>query len=128
MISSILIAAAEGFEPEEKARLIDKIAADSQQDRDRGKPTKGRGRSRDRQSPGASPHAPRGPSDDLEARIGPKLIFSINELAALADRSPATVFRLLRLGRLPFIHVGGSRCFTRAVVLNFLRRGTQAAA
>jgi hypothetical protein len=128
MVSSISIAASEGFEPQEKLPLIDEIAPDSQQERDRGKPTKERGRSRDRQGPGASPHAPRGSADDLEARIGPKLIFSINELAALADRSPATIFRLLRVSQLPFIQVGGSRCFTRAVVLNFLRRGTQAAA
>jgi excisionase family DNA binding protein len=120
MVSSIVIAA-EGFEPEEKRWLIDEIAADSQQERDHDKPTRKHGRLRT----GASLHDP---SDDLEARIGPKLIFSINELAALADKSPATIFRLLRLGQLPFVQVGGSRCFTRAAVLNFLRRGTQAVA
>ena len=128
MVSSIAIATAEGFEPEEKRLLIDEIAADSQHERDRGKPIKERLRSRDRQGAAASPHAPRGPPDDLEVRIGSKLIFSINELAALADKSPATIFRLLRLGQLPFVQVGGSRCFTRAAVLNFLRRGTQTAA
>jgi excisionase family DNA binding protein len=117
MGSSIAIAAA----PKEKRRLIDEIAADSQQERDRSKQTKERGRSR----AGASPHAP---PDDLEVRIGPKLIFSINELASLAHKSPATIFRLLRADQLPFVQVGGSRCFTRAAVLNFLRRGTQAAA
>jgi hypothetical protein len=62
--------------------------------------------------------------DDLDERIGPKLLFSISELAMLADRSPATIFRLLRLGLLPFVQVGGSRCITRAIVLDFLRRGT----
>ena len=88
MVSSIAIAAAEGFEPEEKRLLIDEIAADSQHERDRGKPIKERLRSRDRQGAAASPHAPRGPPDDLEVRIGSKLIFSINELAAPTSRRP----------------------------------------
>jgi hypothetical protein len=108
MISSIAIAAAEGFERGQKLPLTDEIAAKSGD------------APRDRQHRGRTP-----PPDDLEERIGSKLIFSINELAALADRSPATIFRLLRLGLLPFVWVGSSRCFTRAVVLNFLRHGTR---
>lgn len=129
MVSSIAMAAAEGFEPEEKPRRIDAIAASSQPKRDDpAKPSKDRGSWRGRRHTAASPHAPRGPPDDLEERIGSKLFYSISELAALADRSPATVFRLLRLGQLPFVQVGGSRCFTRAIVLDFLRRGTQRAA
>jgi excisionase family DNA binding protein len=95
MVSSIAIATAEGFEPEEKPRLIDVP----------------RGRRRP-------------PPDDLEERIGSKNFYTINELAALADRSPATIFRLLRLGLLPFVQVGGRRLFSRAIVLDFLRRGT----
>jgi excisionase family DNA binding protein len=106
MISSIAIVAAEGSGPEEMP-----VTA---------RPPTKRGGALSRQRASAP--------DDLEERIGSKLIFSINELAALADRSPATIFRLLRLGQLPFVQIGGSRCFTRAAVLNFLRRGTQATA
>ncbi len=71
----------------------------------------------------SSPREP--PADDLEERIGNKLVFSIAELAELADRSPATIFRLLRLGLLSSIRIGGYRRFTRATVLDFLRHGTR---
>jgi hypothetical protein len=122
MVSSIAIAAAQGVELKEKPRLIDKIAASSQHKSDLAESPK-EPLSHPRRG-GNRPH-PRGPPDDLEERIGGKLIFSINEVAALADRSPATIFRLLRLGLLPCIQVSGSRCFTRAMVLDFLRRGTR---
>lgn len=126
MVSSIAIAAAEGVELMEKPRLVDEIAASSQPKNDElAKPSKNHGGQRGRQHAEVSSHAPRGPPDDLEERIGSKLFYSINELAMLADRSPATIFRLLRLGQLPFVQVGGSRCFTRAIVLDFLRRGTR---
>ena|ERR1700722_18871345 len=125
MVSSIAIAAAEGVDLKEKPRLIDKLSANSQQSSGPADPSREPDAPRSRPRRGSTPHAPRGPLDDLEQRIGSKLIFSINELAALADRSPATIFRLLRLGLLPFVPVGGSRCFTRAIVLDFLRRGTR---
>ena len=124
-VSSVAIAAAEGVDLKEKSRLIDKIAANSQPDSDPAEPSRKRSGTHSRQHVGASSHAPRGPPDDLEERIGSKNFYSINELAVLADRSPATIFRLLRLGLLPFVPVGGSRCFTRAIVLDFLRHGTR---
>jgi hypothetical protein len=125
MVSSIAIAAAEGFEPEEKPRVIDEIAADSQPQSGPAKLPSKYSRPLSRQRASGSPHAPRGPpDDDLEERIGSKNFYSINELAKLSDRSPATIFRLLRLGLLPCVRVGGCRCFTRAVVLDFLRNGT----
>jgi hypothetical protein len=87
MVSSIAIAAAESFEPEEKPRLVDEIAASSQpKSADQAKPSKNRGGAHNRQRLAASPHAPRGPSDDLEERIGPKLLYSIAELARKAAR------------------------------------------
>jgi excisionase family DNA binding protein len=98
MVSSTAIAAAEGFEPEEKPPL----RPDTHSRKRREGPWK----------------------DDLEERIGSKNFYTINEIAALADRSPATIFRLLRLGRLPFVQVGGRRLFSRRIVLDFLRRGT----
>ena len=73
----------------------------------------------------SSPHFPRESPDGLEEQLGDQAIFSVNELAKLANRSAPTVFRLLRLGQLSFVQVGGSRCFTRAIVLDFLRRGTR---
>jgi hypothetical protein len=109
----------------EKPQLIDEIAASSQLSSGAAESPKERDAPQGRPRRGGTPHAPRGPPDDLEERIGPKLVFSINELAALADRSPATIFRLLRLGLLPFVWVGSSRCFTRAIVLEFLRHGTR---
>ena len=63
--------------------------------------------------------------DDLEDRIGDKLLYSIKDLAELSDRSPATIFRYLRLGQLQCIQSGGIRRFTRAAVLDFLRNGTR---
>ena len=73
-----------------------------------------------------APQSPRGPpDDDLEERIGDKLLFSINDLAELADKSPASIFRYLRLGLLSCVTVGGYRHFTRAAVLDFLRNGTR---
>jgi hypothetical protein len=116
--------AAEGVEPEERPRLIDNIAAESQPESEPAKPPGKHGKPLNRQRASESPHSPRSPPDGLEQLIGSKLIFSINDLAQLADRSPATIFRLLRLGLLPCIQVSGSRCFTRAMVLDFLRNGT----
>lgn len=127
MVSIIASNIAEGFEPEKKPRLIDEIAA-NQQNCGLSEPSRERDPPRDRPRRGGTPRTPRVDADDLEERIGSKLIFSINELAKLADRSPATIFRLLRLGLLPFVPVGGSRCFTRAIVLDFLRRGTRRSA
>jgi hypothetical protein len=126
MASSIAIAAADGVEPEERSRLVDKIAEDSQPKRELlAKPSKERAGAHSRRHASVSSHAPRGPpDDDLEERIGSKLIFTVTDLAALADRSAATIFRLMRLGSLPYVQLGGSRCFTRATVLNFLRHGT----
>ena len=124
MVSIIASNTAEGFEPEEKPRLIDEIAATAQRNCGLSEPSRAHP-PRDLRRRGETPRTPRVYADDLEERIGPKLIFSINELAKLADRSPATIFRLLRLGLLPFVPVGGSRCFTRAIVLDFLRQGTR---
>jgi hypothetical protein len=124
MVSSIAITAAEGFEPDEKPRLIDKIATNSERNCGPTESSKEHEALR-RPRRGGTPQVQRGPPDDLEERIGPKLIYSISELAALADRSPATIFRLLRLGQLQFVWVSSSRCFTRAIVLDFLRRGTR---
>jgi hypothetical protein len=101
MISRITIAATDGVE---LAKL-----------------EKNRGGWHGRRHIGASLHSP----DGLEERLGSQLVFSVNELAELASRSPATIFRLLRLKQLPFIQVSGSRCFTRAVVLDFLRYRTR---
>jgi excisionase family DNA binding protein len=106
--------------------VIDEIAAASQP---AGKPEsrpKSYGGDTRRFRASVVPQSPRGPpiDDDLEERLGDKLLFSINELADLTDRSPATIFRLLRLGQLQSVQVGGVRRFTRATVLDFLRRGT----
>ena len=125
MISSIALAAAEGVEPKEKPRRIDMIAEDSQRpEPDIALPAKTREAMR-RQRAASSPHAPRGPPDDLEERIGNKNLYSVADLARLADRSPATIFRLLRLRLIGFVQVGGQRRFTRAIVLDFLRNGTR---
>jgi hypothetical protein len=124
MVSIIASNTAEGLEPKEKPRLNDEIAAAAQRKCDVSGPSRAQP-PRDLPRRSETPRTPRGYADDLEERIGPKLIFSINELAKLADRSPATIFRLLRLGLLPFVTVGGSRCFTRAIVLDFLRQGTR---
>lgn len=126
MISSFAIAAADGIQPAEKPRAIDKIAEKSQAQSDNPpKPSEKRSGWHGRRHVSSSPHAPRGPPDGLEERLGSQLVFSVNELAELANRSPATIFRLLRLGLLEHIRVGGSRCFTRAIVLDFLRHGTR---
>jgi hypothetical protein len=125
-VSSTAIGVAEKVEEKEESRLIDDIAANSQpQWVDPPKPSKSRGGWHGRRHVSSSPHAPLGPPDGLEERLGSQLVFSVNELAELANRSPATIFRLLRLGLLEHIQVGGSRCFTRAIVLDFLRRGTR---
>jgi excisionase family DNA binding protein len=128
MVSVFAIAAADGLEPEDRPRLVDKIIADSQ--------PVGSEPARKRFGGGrpfrasVAPQSPRGPpvDDDLEERLGKKLHFSIGELADLAGKSPATIFRYLRLGQLPYIRVGGHRRFTRAVVLDFLRNGMRRAA
>jgi hypothetical protein len=134
MVSSIAIAVADGFEPDEKPRLTDKIAANSQPGGWPGsepekRPRKDYGGDTRRFRPSVAPPAPRGPpvDDDLEERIGDKLLFSINELAALTGKSPATNFRYLRLGQLSCVTIGGFRHFTRSTVLRFLRYGTEAA-
>ena len=126
MVSHIAIAAgAEGFEPKKKSRLIDEIAENSQPESEPEQVPNNYGGDTRRFRASVAPQSPRGPpADDLEERIGPKLVFSIAELAELADRSPATIFRLLRLGLLPCIRIGGYRRFTRATVLDFLRHGT----
>jgi hypothetical protein len=130
MVSSTAITAAQGFQPKEKPRLIDDIAEKSQPERDDpAKPSKAHDAPLGRPRRAGTPHAPRGPpDDDLDERIGPKLIFSISDLARLADRSPATIFRLLRLAQLDCVQVSGSRCFTRAIVLDFLRNGSRRSA
>ena len=125
MVSSIAIIAAEGFEPEKKPRLVDEIAANSQPLSESEQRSKNYGGDTRRFRASVARQSPRGPpDDDLEERIGRKLVYSINELAELADRSPATIFRLLRLGQLPSIRIGGYRRFTRKMALDFLRQGT----
>jgi hypothetical protein len=124
MVSSIAIVAAEGFEPEEKPRLIDEIAANSQPVSK--PPPKNYGGDTRRFRASVAPQSPRGPPhDDLEERLGDKLLFSVNDLAELASKSPASIFRYLRLGMLSCITVGGCRHFTRSAVLRFLRYGTR---
>ena len=127
MVSSIAMAAAEGFEPAEKPSLVDEIAANSQpKSADQAKPSSKYSRPLSRQRASVAPQSPRGPpDDDLEKRIGDKLLYSIKDLADLSDRSPATIFRYLRLGQLQCIQSGGIRRFTRAAVLDFLRNGTR---
>ena len=110
MVSNIAIAAAKGAGPKKRPRPVASA-----------KPEKNRGGWHGRRHVGSTPHSP----DGLEEQLGSQLIFSVNELADRANRSPATIFRLLRLGQLPFVQVGGSRVFTRAIVLDFLRRGTR---
>jgi excisionase family DNA binding protein len=125
MVSHIAIAAAEGFKPKTKPRRIDEIAQNSQPKSESEQVPNNYGGDTRRFRASIAPQSPRGPpDDDLEERIGPKLVFSIAELAELADRSQATIFRLLRLGLLPSIRIGGYRRFTRATVLDFLRYGT----
>ena len=131
MVSSFVIAAADICEPEDRPRLVDKIISDSQL-----VASEPENPSRQRFGGGrpfrtaAAPQSPRGPpvDDDLEERLEDKLHFSITELAKLASKSPATIFRYLRLGQLSCIRIGGHRRFTRAVVLDFLRNGTREAA
>jgi excisionase family DNA binding protein len=89
------------------------------------KPSRVRGGWHGRERLGSSPHFPRESPDGLEEQLGDQAIFSVKELADLANRSAPTIFRLLRLGQLSFVQVGGSRCFTRAIVLDFLRHGTR---
>jgi hypothetical protein len=124
MVSSFAIAAADGLEPEDRPRLVDKIIADSQPVGSEPEKRKRFGGGRPFRA-SVAPQSPRGSpvDDDLEERLGKKVHFSIGELADLAGKSPATVFRNLRLGQLPWIRVGGHRRFTRAVVLDFLRNG-----
>jgi hypothetical protein len=131
MVSSFAIAAvAEGYEPEDRARVVDEIAAKSQSV---GRPVDAYNKSSREHGGGnrriraaVAPQSPRGPpDDDLEERLRDQLHFSIDELAKLSDRSAATIFRYLRLGLLPCIRVGGYRRFTRAVALDFLRYGTR---
>ena len=124
MVSSFVIAAAEGFEPEDRPRVVDKIVANSQfVASEPEKPSRKRFGGGRPFCAAAAPQSPRGPpvDDDLEEGLEDKLHFSINELADLAGKSPATIFRYLRLGQMPCIRVGGHRQFTRAVVLDFLR-------
>jgi hypothetical protein len=126
MVSSIAIVAAEGFEPEEKPRRIDEIAASSQRGSEPKQLLKNYGGDTRRFRASVAPKSPRGPpDDDLEERLGPKLLFTVNDLAELAGKSPASIFRYLRLGQLSCITVGGYRHFTRSAVLNFLRNGTR---
>jgi hypothetical protein len=61
--------------------------------------------------------------DGLEQLIGPKTLFPIVEFAKLIDRSPATVWRLLRMEELEAVQIGGSKCITRGEALRFLRQG-----
>jgi hypothetical protein len=68
------------------------------------------------------------PDDGLEQLIGSKAQFSISEFADLIDRSDATVWRLIRLGQLETIKVGGSQRITRGETLRFLRHGSRTAA
>ena len=126
MVSSVAIVAADGFEPKEKPRVVDEIAANSQAASGPGQPPKNYGGDTRRFRASVAPQSPRGPpDDDLEERLGDKLLFSVNELAELVGKSPASIFRYLRLGQLSCITVGGYRHFTRAAVLRFLRYGTQ---
>jgi hypothetical protein len=66
--------------------------------------------------------------DGLEQLIGPKTLFSIEEFANLIDRSPATVWRLLRMKELTAVPIGGSKCIPRGEALRFLRHGGRTAA
>ena len=81
MVSSFAIAAAEGFQPEDRPRVVDKIVADlqfvasepenpSRQRFGGGRPFRA----------ATAPQSPRGPpiDDDLEERLEDKLHFSIN--------------------------------------------------
>jgi hypothetical protein len=126
MISRIAMAAAGGVELEDKPRLIDQIVADSNEGESPEESATKRGGSMRRRRAASSPQAPRGPpGDDLETVLGDQVIFSIADLAKFARRSPATIFRLLRLGQLDCVQISGSRVFTRAIVLDFLRNGTR---
>jgi hypothetical protein len=66
--------------------------------------------------------------DGLEQLIGPKAQLSIEEFANLINRSGATVWRLLRLGHLDAVTVGGVQRITRGEALRFLRYGNRTAA
>jgi hypothetical protein len=132
MVSVFAIATADGLEPEDRPRRVDKIIADSQAGSWPGsepqKSQERRGGVRPVRA-ATAPQSPGGPPvDDLEERLGAQLHFSIGELAKLASKSPATIFRYLRLGQLSCIRIGGHRRFTRAVVLDFLRNGMREAA
>jgi excisionase family DNA binding protein len=121
MISGRALAAAEGLVEEKKPRVIDQIATASQpSEGDLPDLARKRINPPSRQHPSATP---RGPPDDLEKLIGSQLVFTVAEMASLVDRSQATIYRLLRLGLLDFVQIGGSRMFTRAIVLDFLRNG-----
>ena len=68
------------------------------------------------------------PDDGLEQLLGSKATFSISEFGVVIDRSPASVWRYIRLDQLATIRVGGSQRITRGEAIRFLRHGGRTAA
>ena len=124
MVSSFVIAAAEGFEPEDRPRVVDKIVAELQfVASEPEKPSRSALAAVVLSAP-LRRESPRGPpvDDDLEERLEDKRHFSINELADLAGKSPATIFR--SAARSDAVHSRRrSSPIPPAVVLDFLRNG-----
>jgi hypothetical protein len=128
MISSAAIIAATDSVDLHAARnrSIDQIGGSPQGEQESAKP---RGVPLENRPFSVPTRAPRGPpADGLEDILGRQTQFSISEFAALINRSPATVWRLLRLGQLSAVRVGGSLAITRGEALRFLRYGAPTAA
>jgi hypothetical protein len=70
----------------------------------------------------------RAPADGLEDVLGPKAAFYPSEYADFIDRSTATVWRLIRQGKIATIKIAGKHAISRGEALRHLREGDAQAA
>jgi excisionase family DNA binding protein len=67
--------------------------------------------------------APDEATADLDRILGDDALFLLNEASKRLRLSMPTIYRAMRLGRIPFVMVGSRRAITRPVMKRLLREG-----
>jgi excisionase family DNA binding protein len=60
---------------------------------------------------------------DLDRILGDDALFRLNEVSRKLRISMPTLYRGMRMGRIPFVRVGSRRALTRPVLKRLLREG-----
>jgi hypothetical protein len=61
--------------------------------------------------------------DDLDRLLGDRALFTLKEASETLRISPPSLYRAMRLSRIPYVMNGNRRMFTRSVMKHLLREG-----